>query len=51
MQASLDAPGFFDKVAASMANQPEPLFFAFYYQTVRSPAEPRAWLPFIQVPA
>ena len=35
MQASLDAPGFFDKVAASMANQPEPLFFAFYYQAVR----------------
>ncbi|KAK9832109.1 hypothetical protein WJX81_007952 [Elliptochloris bilobata] len=30
--ASLDAPGFFDKLAPSMANQPEPLFFAFYFQ-------------------
>ena len=45
MQACLDAPGFFDKVAASMATQPEPLFFAFYYQTVRrTPADWRAWL-------
>ncbi len=37
-QASIDAPGFFSCMASKLANQPELLFFAFYFQPARRPA-------------